>query len=186
MKNDIEEVSGLSVITNAISDQQADDLFNNLLGQEWTPTPFGRCVIQYGWEYDYKTRKLTGKFSDIPEYILQLAEKFELPKPDNIIINRYLQGEGISAHTDSYIFGGIIATLTLGNSLPIYFKKDEVEVIVSPQSGDLIVMSGSARKEWTHSIPNRKSDLDDSGNRVKRGTRISITFRTILDRYKIG
>lgn len=184
MKTDIEQVSGLSIITGALSEKERTDLFADLIGQVWQPTPFKRHVLQYGWEYNYNTTSLNGKFTDIPEYLFELAEKFDLPKPDNIIINRYLQGEGISAHTDSRVFGDTIATLTLGDSLPIYFTKGDQEVIVRPKSGDVVVMTGSARKEWKHCIPNRKTDLDDSGRRVQRGIRISITFRTVLDKYK--
>jgi len=46
--------------------------------------------------------------------------------------------------------------------------------------GSLAVMQDDARNLWTHEIVKRKSDEID-GKRIKRDTRISITFRTVSD-----
>ena len=38
------------------------------------------------------------------------------------------------------------------------------------------IMNGDARYRWTHEIPNRKTEP----GRVKRGRRISLTFRKVI------
>lgn len=43
----------------------------------------------------------------------------------------------------------------------------------------LLVLTGSARYEWSHTIPARKSDVID-GRRVGRKRRISLTFRRVI------
>jgi alkylated DNA repair dioxygenase AlkB len=45
------------------------------------------------------------------------------------------------------------------------------------EDGSLYIMSGPARWNWTHEIKGLKTDIID-GKRVKRNTRISITFRS--------
>jgi alkylated DNA repair dioxygenase AlkB len=40
------------------------------------------------------------------------------------------------------------------------------------------VLAGPARRDWTHAIPARQSDVMD-GLRVMRQRRVSLTFRTM-------
>ena len=69
---------------------------------------------------------------------------------------------------DSPIFGSIIMTITLiGDSIMLMTKSEEnVNIILN--SGDIVLLSGEARKCWKHIIKN-----------VTDPRRISVTFRTL-------
>lgn len=64
------------------------------------------------------------------------------------------------------------------------FQKDKDEKNVLLEKRSLVALTGEFRDKWTHMIPARKSDK--VGKEVlKRGTRVSITFRKIKDGVKI-
>ena len=103
------------------------------------------------------------------------------PQFDQLIINKYLPGQGIAPHIDKPSqFGPYIACVTLGSGVEIQFSKtgeETIPIYVEPNS--LYIMSGDARYTWKHGIASRKSDLV-SDQKIARGTRISLTFRTAL------
>ena len=133
-----------------------------------------REVQQYGHIYSYQSRGLSG-YVQIPNWLYDIAEHLSLPKPDNVIINKYEPGEGITAHTDSHCFGPIIASLSLNSPITMLLKfhKDIHEYTLEPRS--LLKLEDAARYKYTHEIPARKTD-----NGVKRQKRYSITFRTVI------
>lgn len=102
--------------------------------------------------------------------------------PDQVIVNEYLSGQGIAAHVDHVDhFGGVIASLSLGSQYTLDFehKATKRAVSVPLPVGSLVVLSGPARYEWTHGIAKRQTDGTGPA-RTRRGTRVSITFRTML------
>lgn len=108
------------------------------------------------------------------------------------IINKYEPGQKISAHTDLASYGKIVACFSILSSINISFNKkkcakddedDENNVIdLYVKKNSLYIMSGEVRYNWTHEIRGVKTDLiklkSGSFSRIKRSTRISITFRT--------
>ena len=54
---------------------------------------------------------------------------------------------------------------------------DSLTRLLEPQS--LLVLQGEARFGWKHGIPARKVDLID-GQKIARGRRVSLTFRTVV------
>ena len=110
-------------------------------------------------------------------------------RTNQIIINKYEPGEGIAAHRDHIgYFIGDIATLSLGSAYVMKFRPHRDNTIVDPNTvydillpvGSLAVMTGDASTKWTHEIRKVKYDTIDD-KKIKRGTRISITFRTVRD-----
>ncbi len=88
-------------------------------------------------------------------------------KMNQIIINEYKPGQQIAYHTDHIkLFGPVIACITIGQSIPIYFRKAVVKQL-DIKSGSMYIMTGEARYEWQHSLKNNTQD-----------TRYSITYRT--------
>ena len=160
--------------------------------------PLKRKTRQYGYEYDYNAReshqdkKLKKISYTTPNQLLCIADvlyKYNLmrQKPNQIIINKYEPGQGISAHRDHMkYFTGDIATLSLGSAYVMKFCPHPENTSVDPKIfynvllpvGSLAVMKDDARSLWTHEISKSQSDKID-GKRIKRGTRISITFRTV-------
>ena len=162
--------------------------------------PLKRKTRQYGYEYDYKAReshkdkKLKKLTYTTPKKLLCIADvlyKYNLmrQKPNQIIINKYEPGEGISAHRDHIrYFTGDIATLSLGSAYIMRFRPHPENILVDQKKiydvllpvGSLAVMKDDARSLWTHEIIGKKTDIIN-GKKINRGTRISITFRTVSD-----
>ena len=105
----------------------------------------------------------------------------ESRKFDQIIVNEYLPGQGISSDVDSVVdFGPTFVSLSLLSAVCMQFQgvetKQVEELCLEPLS--LLVLRQEARYRWTHAIPSRKSDkIGDQ--RVWRQRRISLTFRTL-------
>lgn len=148
-----------------------------------------RRVQHYGFRYDYKARRVTNDayLGPLPSWLETLAERLHRErlfqrKPDQVIINEYLPGQGIAPHVDCEpCFGDTVASLSLGSACCMEFAQlqsgQRSAQILGPRS--LLVLDGEARFHWTHGIPARKSDLVD-GERVPRERRVSLTFRTVV------
>jgi hypothetical protein len=99
---------------------------------------------------------------------------------DQITINCYPPGAGISRHVDAHAaFEDVILSITVGSSAVMIFRDPErlraEEVLLLPRS--VLVMSGPARYCWTHGIAKRKVDMYQ-GVPHRRGLRYSITCRS--------
>ena len=63
------------------------------------------------------------------------------------------------------------------------FTHDDVKSVNMPfwlDPRSIIVLKDEARYKWMHSIPPRKSDISPFGDKIKRGTRVSLTFRKVI------
>ena len=149
-----------------------------------TENPKSRKVIHYGHTYAYNRSGL-GEDPEIPEFLKDLvsAERinkffadFKFENMDQLIVNEYKVGQGISAHIDHpKQFGPVIICLSLGSNIEILFKKGDTKIPIHIKMGSIYIMSGPARYEYTHSILPRKSD-----NKIPRKDRISLTYRAVL------
>ena len=117
----------------------------------------------------------------LPKWLNNVASKIKEDGlcevvPDQVIINEYKPGQGISAHIDcESCFGPRIFSLSLGSQVIMEFTQDgnpKKEILLTPRS--LVMIYGEARYKWKHSIPSRLKD-----NGVDRGVRISLTFRNV-------
>lgn len=180
------EIEGLTYLSNFISREEEQMLLSYIDSQPWL-TDLKRRVQHYGYKYDYKARTISkdSYLGPLPQWLEQLTEKLIIEniftqKPDQVIVNEYLPGQGISAHIDCEpCFGETIASLTLGAGAIMKFIKsgEKREQYLEPRS--LIVLSGAARYGWQHAIPARLSDTVD-GVKVKRQRRVSLTFRNVI------
>jgi len=164
------------------------ELLNAIDNSEWLGD-LKRRVQHYGFRYDYKARRLTNEsyLGPLPDWLGGLADRlckdgiFQR-RPDQVIVNEYLPGQGIAAHVDCEpCFGETIASLSLGSACLMEFRHihsgHTVTQLLAPRS--LLVLNGEARFNWTHGIPARKSDVI-CGNRIARDRRVSLTFRTVI------
>jgi alkylated DNA repair dioxygenase AlkB len=148
-----------------------------------------RRVQHYGYKYDYKSRNISGNsyLGPLPAWANTLASRLKdqgifREKPDQVIVNDYLPGQGIAAHIDCIpCFGDVIASVSLNSAAMINFtcppSGEKHEIYLQPRS--LITLSKAARYQWQHSIPARKSDKVD-GQKIFRDRRISLTFRKVI------
>jgi alkylated DNA repair dioxygenase AlkB len=173
------DISGLRCVQDFITEDEEQALMEVIDHQPWL-NDLKRRVQHYGYKYDYKARAVTDDayLGSLPDWITPVAQKLSF-KPDQTIVNEYLPGQGISAHVDCVpCFGDTIASLSLGFGAMMQFTNGDrkEEIYLEPRS--LITLSGSARHDWTHAIPARKSDTVN-GCKVERRRRISLTFRKV-------
>ena len=97
--------------------------------------------------------------------------------PEQAIVQEYLAGQSIAAHTDLPAFGPDIVSVSLGQRSVIVFThpaRPKFTHLLEPRSA--LALSGPARTEWKHAIPGRKTDPRTGAPFTRR---LSITFRTV-------
>jgi len=187
---------GLEVHNDVIDEKASDELFEFLDGKKWkslSDSKNSRKVQHYGYVYDYKSRSVSQKGEEIPDLFQPLIEYLinktgissfpeeKLAEQDSfnqVIVNNYEAGQGISAHTDVKDYGKVIACFTIGSGAMMRFTKDSSEYDLYVKANSVYIMSGESRYKWKHEMISRKSDVLD-GKKIQRGRRISITFRTV-------
>lgn len=148
-----------------------------------------RRVQQYGYRYDYRRKGLgTDRIGPLPDWSLELLDRFHREGLidttfNQLIINEYTPGQGISLHVDCRpCFGDTIFSVSLGSPCILtmrHIASDAAsDVLLEP--GDVLAMSGEARYDWQHGIASRKTDRIP-GRVIKRGRRVSLTFRRVLE-----
>ena len=181
----IPNISGLRYIPNFISAARSVELLERIDRQDWRDD-LKRRVQHYGYIYDYRSGAISSdmKLGPLPNWLDGIArvlvEKSIFQKtPDQVIINEYEPGQGISAHIDCVpCFGDVIASLSLGSAVDMSFRKDREAINLRLEPQSLLVLGGEARFKWQHAIASRKSDKVDNA-RVSRSRRVSLTFRTV-------
>jgi alkylated DNA repair dioxygenase AlkB len=148
-----------------------------------------RRVQHYGYRYDY-TRRVANEdlyLGSLPGWAADLAARLagEGHAPavsDQVIVNEYEPGQGISAHVDCVpCFGDTILSISLGSACAMVFShlREPRQHTLWLEPGSLLVMRGPARYDWKHAIPARKNDVVN-GITQPRGRRVSLTFRTVI------
>jgi alkylated DNA repair dioxygenase AlkB len=180
-------VSGLLCIHSWLDKKGQQQLADDIDAASWS-SQLRRRVQHYGHRYDYGSRGVTGAAAPpLPGWAVALARRLHADghfdrRPDQVIVNEYLPGQGISAHVDHIpSFGPAVASVSLLSACVMEFThpEDSTRVPVRLAPGSLCVMTGPARFVWRHTIPARKTD-PGPGRRVTRGRRVSVTFRTVL------
>lgn len=105
--------------------------------------------------------------------------------PTQCIVNRYLRGEGISAHTDAKSFGPVIVSISLEAPTNMIFthpSKETISLYLPRRS--ILILTGEARDTYKHEIPSRVTiDLPDRVTKISKPLdyrRISLTYRTLI------
>jgi alkylated DNA repair dioxygenase AlkB len=149
-----------------------------------------RRVQQYGYRYDYRRKGLAAdaRIGPLPDWALEFLDGFHneglIDTPFNqLIINEYTPGQGISFHVDCRpCFDDTIFSVSLGSPCIMTMRRvgglDAGDIVLEP--GDVLMMSGEARYDWQHGIASRKTDKVPGGV-IKRGRRVSLTFRRVVE-----
>lgn len=175
---------GLFYYNDFLSGVEQQRLVAEIDTNEWS-LEFKRRVQHYGYRYDYKSRRIdhTMHLGPLPAFAIGIASTLNqthpyYQTPDQLIVNEYLPGQGISAHVDcETCFTDRIAILSLGWPYEIEFQhlhsKTSANLLLGV--GSLLVLADEARYQWTHQI---RARLQDRG--IRRNRRLSLTFRTII------
>ncbi len=180
-------IAGLIYIPDFITECEEQYLLETIDKQTWL-ADIRRRVQHYGYKYDY-TRKLVDQslfLGPLPEWVNAFTDKLVEDKwfdkrPDQVIVNEYEPGQGISRHVDCVpCFGDTIASVSLGSTCMMQFEQSSSSrkgsIMLAPRS--LLVLKGEARYDWMHSIPARKED-EYNFEKFPRQRRVSLTFRTV-------
>lgn len=170
-------ISGLELIKDFITLEEEAKLIKTINEAEWNNT-LKRRTQHYGYEYNYNNNDVKPVSNPIPDWcgVIQerMIEKGYITKPfEQLIVNEYTPGQGISKHTDAKSFGNTIVSLSLGSHCAMTFKRGSESIELPLLRRSLLIMRGDARWKWTHEIPARKKDPPNN----QRSTRISLTFR---------
>ena len=185
----INTIGGFGYIEDYIDENQHDWLLNQIDKNQWLED-LKRRVQHYGFKYDYKARKVNHdmRIGHLPEWLQALGRKLHADghmsaEPDQVIVNEYEPGQGISSHIDCEpCFANMIVSLSLGSGCIMDFtnKRDKTKKIsVWIASRSIIVLRDEARYEWLHGIAPRKSDTW-AGQKSERQRRVSLTFRKVI------
>ena len=184
-------VPGLQVVNLFLSPEQQARVTQRVdADQQAWRNDLSRRVQHHGWRYDYKARAITPDMylGQLPDHLQELAQRlydetglFDRA-PEQVIINEYVQAQGIGTHIDHRGFGPAIATISLLEDWEMDFSRnwrDRTPALLP--AGSCLVMTGQSRSRWQHGIQARRADPGAAGSRP-RGRRLSLTFRTVLNR----
>lgn len=179
-------ISGLTYRPNYISKEEETSLLQLIDNKLWL-SDLKRRVQHYGYKYDYRARRIdtSMKIGVLPNWLESIAKRLYTEGvfkdiPDQVIVNEYESGQGISPHIDCEpCFEDTIVSISLHSAAVMEFLKDGVKVPILLEPCSMVVLKGESRYEWQHSIAARKSDKYE-GVIYQRKRRVSLTFRKVI------
>lgn len=107
----------------------------------------------------------------LPPFLDQLAEAMHSCGavssqyyPNHCLVNDYMHGNGIGAHSDPDYFGPHVAIFSLLESTAMYFARTQPHSIIQPwhrlilAPRSMLVFRGEMYSNWTHEIPEIRRD----------------------------
>lgn len=175
-------IPGLAYIPNYIPVEYENKLMQLIDANSWN-LDLKRRTQHYGYKYDYTARSVNPSYylGEMPYWINELCKKLYsesifIEKPDQVIINEYMPGQGIVPHIDCVTcFEGVICSLSLASGCVMNLSWGDIKRCINLEPRSLLILKDDARYKWKHGIAARKSD-----NGVRRGRRISLTFRKVI------
>lgn len=187
----VPNVPGLILIPRFITLAEEATLISQVDSMPWD-TNLKRRVQHYGWQYNYKRKSITASsyIGSLPPWCTTLGKRLirlglMKREPDQVIVNEYLPGQGISAHVDQpNVFGDEIVSVSLASPVIMRFclhrnSVSKIEDVVLMRRS-AVVLTGEARYKFTHEIAGRTKDKLN-GIVQKRERRVSLTFRCLRD-----
>lgn len=178
---------GLFLQRDVITSEKEVEIISWLDAHEWS-NELTRRTQQYGYGYNYRNKKLVpGPAMEGP--ILEVAQIFQrsgLMNPVQCIVNEYTRAQGITAHIDRLDFGAVVLGLSIGADGVMVFERNRsgqhsrFDCFLPRRS--VVMLSGAARYEWTHSIEKKVRYIDDTGITITKPQnyhRISLTYREL-------
>ncbi|KAI8609263.1 hypothetical protein BC830DRAFT_1071128, partial [Chytriomyces sp. MP71] len=190
---------GLHIINNFVSKEEERFLIEGMNRHPWVPLS-ERQVQHHGFVFDYDSNHIDFVKEPGPlpvwcqELTLQYPNDFDYRGFNQLTLNRYPPGSGISPHVDTHTrFDSPITSVsllapvqmewrTLYHSTPPTSKgtpqpqHKTIHIQLQPRS--VCFMAGPSRFAWEHAIRARKADVVNAA-RVDRELRISLTFRGV-------
>lgn len=178
------EIPGLTYVADFLSPTEHREVLLSVDQLPWRDD-LKRRVQHYGYRYDYKARRVDRSMylGHLPTFAVPIAARLAEAGivesvPDQLIVNEYLPGQGISAHIDCEpCFGEHIVMVSLGWAYEMQFIQSATRECRSVllATGSAVAIAGEARHKWLHQIKAVKSDRG-----IRRQRRVSLTFRNVV------
>lgn len=192
IENLVATIPGLVYIRDFVTLEEEMAITENLEKEDWA-TDLKRRVLQYGYTFNHQTQhvKLSTPTPPMPSWLEflrnRLVERGVFDTlPDQLIVNEYMVGQGIHAHTDkTHCFGPVVCSLSLLSSCIVEMSNPTTKGKKKPvllERRSLLVLTGDARYIWKHGIEGESYDVF-GGVEYKRKKRISLTYRCMIEEY---
>ena len=180
------QIKGLTYIQDFITPEEEAVLVQHIDASPWLGD-LRRRVQHYGYKYDYKARAIdhSMRIGELPAWCDALIDRLKenniyQERPDQLIINEYLPGQGIAPHVDCVpCFKETIVSISLLSDIIMDFSQRGRKIPQLLHCRSVVVMDNDCRYYWRHGIASRKSDMID-GFRQMRSRRVSLTFRRVI------
>lgn len=164
-----ELIPGLLYIPNALDSTTLSNLLFQIKENNWFSN--GNQMMFFG--------NLPSWLSPVIKLGQEMLNFNRKPLFNQCIANYYQDSQGIKPHVDLMKFDDGILIISLSGTCQMDFIKNDQIVSFFLKPGDVISLSNEARYEWKHGIPQRLEDINESGQKIKRTERISITLRSL-------
>jgi alkylated DNA repair dioxygenase AlkB len=176
----IPRIPGLLYHAKYVDAKQEAELVAAIDAEPWDTT-WKRRRQPYGQSYG-KPDEVRREIPAWAQFIVKrlYAEGISERPFDQMLVNEYFPGQGISLHKDYEPFDRTVVSLSLLSACVMDFRHvtdgRRESLLLEPRS--LLVLSDEARYEWQHGIASRKSDRWQ-GAVIRRARRLSVTFRLL-------
>lgn len=192
--------STIYYIPNFISDEEEHHILSKVYS---VPKPKWTCLSNRRLQdYGGVPHKKGMIVEKIPTWLQIYLDKINnlkifVNKANHVLVNEYLPGQGIMAHSDGPIFSSLITTISCGSHTVLEFvnNTEQREKICSLllERCSLVIVKDDMYNKYLHSINEVTEDtIDESivnlkycdskfsiGSIFKRTTRISLTIRNV-------
>jgi alkylated DNA repair dioxygenase AlkB len=184
LKQDYLGIQGLVYLPRLLAPEEQVRVLAEIDKMPWQDD-LKRRVQHYGYKYNYEARTVNHSMyvGPLPPFAVDVAQHLMshgliTEFPDQLIVNEYQPGQGISAHVDCEpCFKNTIVTVSLGSTYEMDFISLESGEVRSTllEPGSALVLRDTGRYQWMHRIKARKSD-----HGIPRGRRVSLTYRNVI------
>jgi len=180
------DLPGMQLYPEFVTEKEEEKILQAIDNGSWERLA-KRRVQHYGYAFDYGTRQVDTQkpLGCLPIWAVPVLERARKVDPrlvgfDQLTVNEYSKGVGLSPHVDTHSsFGDAILSLTIGGHTVMEFRKDGLRKSLLLPSRSLLVMAGECRYGWQHYIPHRKFDLIGTELVARPQRRVSLTFRQV-------
>ena len=117
---------GAVIVPDFVTPAEEARILLRIAGAPWL-AELRRRVQHYGFRYDYAGGGSHVPAPAFPRWAAAMAERvrahFGGTLPVQCIVNEYRPGQGIGMHADHRDFGPVVASLSLGASWPMRFRR---------------------------------------------------------------
>lgn len=194
----VKDINGLFIIPNVFDFESNKSIINLIESNRGNKCNQIHLADEFGWKFLPKEIKTKSDYLGKPIWLDKIwdvisrslhtnIKSIQTFKPieryDHVLINHYEVGDGCKSHTDDLEFwDDWVCGVSFGSGCIMNMRLNSQSHNIFLPIGSIYLLVGDARYKWKHGIEYSSSDLV-YGDEIPRTKRISITFRTINDKF---